>query len=99
MLDSIRSRNAQWYYLSAILSVRSGNNVSAREYARQAVDMEPQNLQYRQLLTQLESGGQWYQDMGQSYNMPNLNFGDACWKLLCINAVCGCMCPGSFCCI
>jgi hypothetical protein len=31
--------------------------------------------------------------------MPNLNFGDACWKLLCINAVCGCMCPGSFCCI
>lgn len=98
VLDSISNRNAQWYYLSALANARMGSNVNAKEHARRAVEMEPNNMQYRQLLSQLESGGQWYQDMGQSYGMPNMNMSDMCWKILCMNAVCGCCCPGSCCC-
>lgn len=98
VLDSISNRNAQWYYLSALANARMGSNVNAKEHARRAVEMEPNNVQYRQLLSQLESGGQWYQDMGQSYGMPNMNMSDMCWKILCLNAVCGCCCPGSCCC-
>lgn len=98
VLDSISNRNAQWYYLSALANARMGSNINAKEHARHAVEMEPNNVQYRQLLNQLESGGQWYQDMGQSYGMPNMNMSDLCWKVLCLNAACGCCCPGTYCC-
>lgn len=98
VLDSISNRNAQWYYLSALANARMGSNINAKEHARRAVEMEPNNVQYRQLLNQLESGGQWYQDMGQSYGMPNMNMSDLCWKVLCLNAFCGCCCPGTYCC-
>lgn len=98
VLDSMSNRNAQWYYLSALANARMGSNINAKEHARRAVEMEPNNVQYRQLLSQLESGGQWYQDMGQSYGMPNMNMSDLCWKVLCMNAVCGCCCPGTYCC-
>ena len=65
VLDSISNRNAQWYYLSALANARMGSNINAKEHARKAVELDPNNMQYRQLLSQLESGGQWYQDMGQ----------------------------------
>ena len=97
VLDSISNRNAQWYYLSALANARMGSNVNAKEYARRAVEMEPNNMQYRQLLQQLESGGQWYQDMGQQYGMPNINISDWCIRILCLNAACSCCCPGSIC--
>ena len=98
VLDSISNRNAQWYYLSALANARMGSNINAKEHARKAVEMDPNNMQYRQLLSQLESGGQWYQDMGQSYGMPTINVSDWCCKILCLNAACGCLCPGAGCC-
>ena len=98
VLDSISNRNAQWYYLSALANARMGSNINAKEHARKAVELDPNNMQYRQLLSQLESGGQWYQDMGQSYGMPTINVSDWCCKILCLNAACGCLCPGAGCC-
>ncbi len=96
VLQSITNRTAQWYYLNALVSARTGNNVNARNYAEQAVNMEPNNVQYRQLLSQLQSGGQWYQDMGQSYGMPNMTFVNPCWRAMCTYAACSmCCCPGS----
>lgn len=97
VLESISNRTAQWYYLSAIANARMGSNINAKEHARRAVEMEPNNMQYRQLLSQLESGGQWYQDMGQSYGMPNINLNDMCCKILCFASICQC-CPGIYCC-
>lgn len=95
VLETIPNHSAQWYFLSALANAGMGNNVTAQDQARQAVNMEPSNAQYRQLLSQLESGGQWYQDMGRSYGMPNMNFNDVCWRILCINAACGaCLGPG-----
>jgi molecular chaperone DnaJ len=95
VLESMSNRSAQWYYLSAIANARMGSNINAKEYAKRAVEMEPNNMQYRQLLSQLESGGQWYQDMGQSYGMPNINLNDLCCKIICLSQCC---CPGTFCC-
>lgn len=95
VLDSITNRTAQWYYLSALANARMGNNINATDFARKAVDMEPNNLLYRQLLTQLQTGGQWYQDMGRSYNMPSMNFNSVCWSLIAMNLAFACLCPGS----
>ena len=98
VLESIADRSAQWYYFSAVACSAIGRNVQALEYARTAASMEPDNVQYRLLLSRLENSGQWYMQKGNSYGMPTMDFGDACWKLICLNVVCNCLCPGSFCC-
>ncbi len=97
VLDTIKNRNAQWYYLSALANARMGNNVTARDHAKRAVDMEPGNSQYQQLLRQLDSGGQWYQDMGRSYNSPSRSSA-GCMRYLCIYMVCMSCCCGRGCC-
>ena len=60
VLSGMEQKNAQWYYLSALANARMGSNINAKEHARKAVELDPNNMQYRQLLSQLESGGQWY---------------------------------------
>jgi len=97
VLKSISRRNAHWYYLSAIANARMGNNITAKEMAETAVKMEPDNIQYRQLLAQLSTGGQWYMDTGRSYGMPNLNFDNICWSIILLNVAANCCCPGSCC--
>lgn len=63
-LDQVPERSALWYYLSGCANAGLGNNVLARDHAAQAVNMEPNNLQYRQLLNQLEFSSRRYQNSG-----------------------------------
>lgn len=99
VLSDIDLHNARWYYLSAMANAGQGNNVLAKEYARKAASMEPDNMAYRQLLQQMENGGQWYQSMGDMYGNPMAGQGDWCMKLCLMNAFCGCCCgrPVFFC--
>ena len=49
-----------------------GNNVNALNDARSAVNMEPDNMQYRMLLQRLEGGGTWYQEQQNPFGgMPS----------------------------
>lgn len=64
VLNSIQERNARWYYYSAIANSGIGNQINALEYARKAVQMEPGNAEYRQLVSRLENNGRWYADRG-----------------------------------
>ena len=93
VLNSIRERTSQWYYYSAIANSGIGNNVAALDYAKQAVSMNPNNMEYRMLLNQLESGGSWYRTRSSMYGSP-INMGDnMCLKLLLVNLMCN-MCCG-----
>ena len=47
VLNSIKDRDARWYYLSAVANAGSGNNVMARQMAQTASQMEPDNMLYR----------------------------------------------------
>lgn len=94
VLSEILERNARWYYYSALANYGAGNTVTAREHAQVAVSMEPGNMQYQQLLSQLENGGQWYRNMGQGYGTV-LDGSDLCLKLCIANAMCSCCCPGT----
>ena len=60
VLNGISSRNAAWYYYSSIANMGLGNNNVALEQAKQAADMEPGNMQYRQYYQQLQNGGGFY---------------------------------------
>ena len=72
VLSSLSQRNGQWYYLSAMANMGLGNNVNAMNDARTAVNMEPDNMQYRMLLQRLEGGGSWYQEQQNPFGgMPS----------------------------
>lgn len=60
VLNGISNRNAAWYYYSSIANMGLGNNNVALEQAKQAADMEPGNMQYRQYYQQLQNGGGFY---------------------------------------
>ena len=61
VLNSIKERGALWYFYSASANSGVGNNVTALEHAKEAVRLEPQNMQYQMLLQRLQGGGGWYQ--------------------------------------
>ena len=60
VLNGISNHNAAWYYYSSIANMGHGNNNVALEQAKQAMDMEPGNMQYRQYYQQLQNGGGFY---------------------------------------
>ena len=99
VLNSIKDRDARWYYLSAVANAGSGNNVMARQMAQTAAQMEPDNMMYRQYLSQLEGGGSWYQGMGNYYGAPMETDSDMCTRLCLANLLCGVCGPGACCCI
>ena len=94
VLSEIDRHTARWYYLSAMANSGQGNNITAKEHAQKAAAMEPNNMAYRQLVQQLENGGQWYQTMGESYGNPFEGGGDWCVKLCALNLFCNCCCGG-----
>ena len=75
-LSSVPSaeREAKWYYLSAGANMYLGNKVIALEHAKRAVEMEPDNAEYRRLLEMIQSGREFYDSYTSSYaNSVNLN--------------------------
>ena len=95
VLDQIQNRTAMWYYVSAYANAGLGNNLVAREHAAQAVNMEPNNLQYRQLLNQLDFSSRRYQNspFGGGYGAggSSCGTGNLCCDLWCADTLCECM--------
>ena len=93
-LDQILERSAMWYYLSGCANAGLGNNVLARDHAAQAVNMEPNNLQYRQLLNQLDFSSRRYQSSpyGAGYGGGySCGTGNMCCDLCIADQLCECM--------
>jgi len=88
ILNNMADKTSQWYYLSAIANYQSGNNIIALEHAKQAAKLEPNNIQYRQLVSQIESGGQWYGNMSSPFGTPNRDSDSMCCKLCIANIIC-----------
>ena len=68
--------------------------MAALEHAKRAAAMEPDNMQYRQWVSQLESGGSWYQTQQTSYWMPVMEGNGWCLKLCIANLICNLCCAG-----
>lgn len=90
VLSGISDRTARWYYYSAVANAGIGNNLMASQHARQAVNMEPNNIEYNNFLNQFRWQDQRYQNtrntMGGGYNMSNF-----CCDLWCADTLCECM--------
>ncbi len=71
VLSSVGSRDARWYYLSALANNGLNNQVTALEHIRRAVSMEPDNYQYRSALEEIENGGEAYRRQAGSFRGYN----------------------------
>ena len=93
-----RDRNARWYYYSAIAHSGLGNNVAALEHAKRALSLEPDNMDYRSLVRQFESGGSWYEQRQAQYGYPTSGVGNLCARWACTFMLCNMCCFGGGCC-
>lgn len=89
VLDHMGDRSALWYYYSAIANSGAGNTITALSHAKTAVQMEPDNPEYRRVLEQLQSGGRTYGQQSQDFgipfvNMRNIFFGICISNLFCM---------------
>lgn len=89
LLATIPTRTARWYYYSAVANAGIGNNIMALEHARQAVNMDPYNQEYRNFLNQIEWQSQRYQST--RYGGTSFGTGNLCCDLWCADTLCECM--------
>ena len=66
-LETMENRNAEWYYLYARGRQGLGDDIAALNFARLAVSMDPNNLEYYSFLQQLTMGGQQYRQQSVSF--------------------------------
>lgn len=98
VLSNLRNRNGEWYYLSSVANMGMGNNINALNHIREAVRLEPNNMQYRMLLERMEGGGTWYQQQQNPFGGMYSTGDDFCMKLCLANLACNLCCPGGFFC-
>lgn len=91
LLGSISTRNAKWFYLSAVSNIGLGNNILALDHARTAVSMEPTNREYVNFYNQLQYGNGRYQTRGQGYGRSGMDTSDLCCNLCIADTCCECM--------
>lgn len=88
------TRDARWYYYSALAHSGLGNQVSALEHARRAAALEPGNREYSNLVYQFENGGAWYSQRQRTYSQPYVSGDSLCMKICLANLICNICCGG-----
>lgn len=91
ILDSIQTRNAEWYYLYGIIYLRQGWYDKAREFLGRAYRTEPGNAEYAQAYNTLRYTGNPYSRPRQSTSYCNCSACDICSGLMCADCCCECM--------
>ena len=87
VLSRATIKNAYWYYLSALANDGAGNHVNAVNHAQMAVNLDPNNEEYRELLNNLNMRSSGY---ARHFNMPNANMTRMCLGVVLFNMFCGC---------
>ncbi|MCI8422589.1 MAG: J domain-containing protein [Lawsonibacter sp.] len=86
LLNEVQQRDGEWYFLKGGLAYRLGWMDEAMQNLAVAVQMDPQNLEYRQALASLQQRGGGYRPYGYVNTVDGL---DCCTSLLCLNCLCG----------
>ncbi len=86
LLYEINQRDGEWYFLSGSIAYRKGWMDEAMQNYSRAVQMEPNNMEYRQALAIMQRGAGGYRPAGYAGGMDSL---DCCTTMLCLNCLCG----------
>lgn len=91
-LNSISNKNAEWNFLYGVLSTNKGWFDAGINYIQTAVNMDPNNFEYRQTLNSLKQRTTSYSN--NYYRTTNKNSNDTCdccINLWCLDSMCECM--------
>ncbi|MBQ7064081.1 MAG: DnaJ domain-containing protein [Firmicutes bacterium] len=93
LLAQITPHDALWNYYCAVANRGIGKNMDAMFYARQAVSMDPGNVEYRNFLNSLSQPGNLYRGRSgeMMQNQSDMSPCDCCIRLWCIDSFCECM--------
>lgn len=94
ILNGIPLHNAEWNYLYGLIYFRMGNFSTAHQYLSQAVNMEPNNSEYRRAYESLMSrGSRSYHSYGNMQNDSDScnSTCNICGTLWCMDSCCECM--------
>ena len=86
LLYEVNQRDGEWYFLSGSIAYRKGWMDEAMQNYTRAVQMEPNNMEYRQALAIMQRGAGGYRPAGYAGGMDSL---DCCTTMLCLNCLCG----------
>lgn len=93
MLDSIQSRGAQWNYLQGLLFLRRGWYDRANVLLQRAVNMDPNNGEYRDTLSRVNNQYRGYQQNPHFYRgnyRRDPDMCQICGTLWCADSLCEC---------
>ena len=105
-LNRIPYHDADWYALYALADVGLGNRSSALDHAQNAVRLAPDDPEYNELLSTLESGSRSYEQRqsNMGFDLKSFICSNPCLSCCLINTVLNCCCfgggyrYGTFCC-
>ena len=86
ILDEVPNPTGEWYFLRGVVAYRRGWLDEAAQNYQIACQMEPGNMEYRQALAMMQTGGQAYRPYGYGAAFDSL---DCCTSLMCLNCLCG----------
>lgn len=87
LLMEVGQKDGEWYFLSGSIAYRKGWLDEAIQNYSRAVQISPNNMEYRQALAMAQRGGQAYQPYG--YTNRGFDTCDCCTTMLCMNMCCG----------
>lgn len=83
-------RDARWNYLSALANRGAGNAILALEQIQRAVQMDPDNAEYRRALQNFRQTGQSYRQRANAYSMDQEAMRRMCLGLCMAQLLCRC---------
>ena len=87
LLYEVGQKDGEWYFLAGSIAYRKGWLDEAMQNYTRAVQMDPNNVEYRQALTIMQRGSMGgYRPAGYSTGMDAM---DCCTTLMCLNCLCG----------
>ncbi len=84
----LNERSAEWYYLSAVANYGAGNAAEAYRNAEEAVNREPNNVRYVNLLQRMEELRSGYVRQSDDYGRSRRLRVSPCFWFCLANAVC-----------
>lgn len=89
-LNRINDGSAEWHYLKGCVCMAKGWSFEGISHLQTAVNMDPGNMEYRNVLNNIQSRGAAYNHTGnmRGYNTGNVDACNCCTNLLCADCCC-----------
>lgn len=91
-LARIRNRDAEWFFLSGMISYKKGWYDDALAKIRTAASMNPNNFEYQNALSNIMNAGRMYQNNSYGRGYPNDDMMcKLCQAYMCADCLCDCI--------